>query len=91
MAPLELFVLKYESLEISLVELFQALSFHHLHWIFPLHLDNIGMDAFTSHIAVERLGEVRFNAVPAFRRALSQVLQEGDLFWNVIISVFYLI
>ena len=74
MAPLELFVLKNESLEISLVELIQALSFHHLHWIFPLHLDNIGMDAFTSHIAVEGFGKLLFDAVPALRTAFLQVL-----------------
>ena len=74
MAPLELFVLKNESLEISLVELIQALSFHHLHWIFPLHLDNIGMDAFTGHIAVEGFDKLLFNAVPALRAAFLQVL-----------------
>ena len=74
MAPLELFVLKYESLEISLVELIQALSFHHLHWIFPLHLDNIGMDAFTGHIAVEAFSKPLFNAVPALRAAILQLL-----------------
>ena len=74
MIPLEFFVLKNEFLEISLVELFQALSFHHLHWIFPLHLDNIGMDAFTGHIAVEAFSKPLFNAVPALRAAFLHFL-----------------
>ena len=74
MAPLEFFVLEYESLEISLVELFQALSFHHLHWIFPLHLYNIGMDAIASHIAVESFVKLLFDAVPALWTAFLQVL-----------------
>ena len=74
MAPLEFFVLENESLEISLVELFQALSFHRLHWIFPLHLYNIGMDAFASHIAVESFVKLLFDAVPAFWTAFLQVL-----------------
>ena len=90
MGLLEFPVLRYEFQEIHPLHLLQVFVFHHFHWVFPPDPSNISIDAFTSHIAVERLGEVRFNAVPAFRRALSQVLQEDDLFWNVI-SVFYLI
>ena len=74
MAPLEFFVLENEFLEISLEELFQVLSFYRLRWIFPLHLYNIGMDAFTSHIAVEGFGKLLFDAVPALRTAFLQVL-----------------
>ena len=77
--PLEFLVLKNESQEIHLVQqLFWVFVFHHLLWAFPFHQLNISIDAFTSDIAVERLGEVLFNTVPALRVAFLQILQKGN-------------
>ena len=74
--PLEFLVLKNESQEIHLVQqLFWVFVSHHLLWFFPFHQLNISIDAFTSDIAVEGLGEVPFNTVPACRAAFLQILQ----------------
>ena len=75
-APLELFVLKNESLEIHLVQFLNFLPFHQFHQILPLHLYYISMDTLTSCIAVECLARVLFNAVPPLWDAFLQVLQQ---------------
>ena len=76
MGPLEFRVLRNEFQQIRLLPFLQVFVFHHFHWIFPLNLFNISIDSLTSDIAVERLGEVLFNAVPALGSAFLQILQE---------------
>ena len=75
MGPLEFLVLENESEEIYLIQLFWVFVFHHLLWFFHFHQLNISINAFTSDIAVEGLGEVPFNTVPAHRAAFLQTLQ----------------
>ena len=84
MGPLELLVLRNEFQEIHPLPFLQVLVFHHFHRVFPPDPSNISIDAFTGHIAVERLGEVRFNAVPALRGAFLEVLQEDNSFWKIV-------
>ena len=84
MGPPELLVLRNEFQEIHPLPLLQVLVFHHFHRVFPPDPSNISIDAFTGYIAVERLCEVLFNAVPALRGAFLEVLQEDDSFWKIV-------
>ena len=77
--PLEFFVLRNESHETHPAQFLPIFAFHHFHRLFPLNPFNISIDAFASHIAVESLGGVGINAVPALRVAFLQFLQNGNL------------
>ena len=80
MGPLEFLVLRNEFQEIHLLLLPSSISLavRHFHWVFPLNPFNISIDAFTCNSAVEGLGKVIFNTVPAVRAAFLQVLQMGN-------------
>ena len=74
MGPLEFLVLRKEFLDNHPTELVRVFAFCHF---LSLHQYNISINAFTSHITVESLGKVLFNALPALWVALFQVLVEG--------------